>query len=176
MAAAGAAAWALLYYISWPFVWIVQLVWTILSTVVAPLVILVRYVLHGLVWPFQFLARFETLYIYFGVALLVGVLVGACIHYLASLVISVLGIDKASELGSRRMKPHIVEGSPKEFSRRKARLDASTGLNARLARVPLPERSDWLQLDKSSLKSPSLLMSSTILEEDDSSDSGMGYV
>ena len=74
------------------------------------------------------------------------------------------------------MKPHIVEGSPKEFSRRKARLDASTGLNARLARVPLPERSDWLQLDKSSLKSPSLLMSSTILEEDDSSDSGMGYV
>ncbi len=122
-------------------------------------------------WPYycdNYSDCLQTLYIYFGVALLVGVLVGALIHYCAAFAIAFLGMDKPEENGTILDSWRGEKAGPKP-GQRKAELRSPTGLHSRFGR-PMAASPDWLQHDKGDLKSPTGLMSTTILEEDDSSE------
>lgn len=73
----------------------------------APLVHIGYFVSYGCWWPFHFLAKFETLYIFFGVATLVGIITGTSLHYVSTFLASVLKIDGRPQ--ERRARN--VEGS-----------------------------------------------------------------
>ena len=49
-----------LYYILFPFIWILQSLISLLIVLASPLLHLAHYVLHACWLPFQFLAKFEA--------------------------------------------------------------------------------------------------------------------
>lgn len=69
----------------------------ILLFVAAPFIHACYLVLYGCWWPFYFLAQVETLYIFFGVATLVGIITGTSLHYLSVFLASALKIDDRPE-------------------------------------------------------------------------------
>ncbi|KAI9752176.1 MAG: 37S ribosomal protein S9, mitochondrial [Chaenotheca gracillima] len=74
--------------------------WVFLA--LAPILHLLHYALHALYVPLGFVARFETLYIYLGVAALVGILTGSVLHFTSSVLISALGLRSRPKRSARR--------------------------------------------------------------------------
>ena len=123
----------------------------------------------------------QTLYIYFGVAVLVGILLGAILHTTFNFIIKTFGIDKASEERGRTLAAYRAEKAAKQARKARQTLPR-VGVDLKPLRVDnalKDEYAEWLRREKSPVISPHLrspgtrgLLSTTILEEDDSSEAG----
>ena len=60
MAFPWATVGTMLYYILLPVIWILKIVWTVITLISAPIIHFVHFLLHGLALPIHFLARFEV--------------------------------------------------------------------------------------------------------------------
>jgi hypothetical protein len=87
-------------------VFILSPFWAVISFVLLPLTHLIRVALSIILFPFRLrlLDKFETIYIYLGIAALVGILAGAVLHLCFGLITSALRIDAASETQKEKIK------------------------------------------------------------------------
>ncbi|KAH8683067.1 hypothetical protein BGZ60DRAFT_524404 [Tricladium varicosporioides] len=69
--------------------------------VLAPVIYLGSYIVAGALLPLKVLAKFETIYIYVGVALFVGLVMGSILHFSSSVFISLLDLSASPEFQGR---------------------------------------------------------------------------
>ncbi|MCJ1481847.1 hypothetical protein MMC06_002006 [Schaereria dolodes] len=112
---------------------------------------------------------FLTLYIYFGVAVIIGALAGALLHYISGFFITAFNFNAGTEERGRTLASY--RALQKEKLARKARLTVSGDQSSHKAGGMLrDDYSEWSKHDKGlGVKG---LLSTTILEEDDSSEAG----
>ena len=111
----------------------------------------------------------QTLYIYFGVAILVGAITGVVLHFMFQWISKGLGLDISSEEQAK-----VTIASYRAGRAQKKAAQGDQGLNLHLKtdnndQTLVLENSDLARLKSESLRSPIGLLSTTILEEDDSS-------
>jgi len=129
----------------------------------------------------------QTLYIYFGVAITIGLLTGTLLHHLSGTINALLRIDGASQAERRR---RILEQQQQDRGRtaaayradraeRKARearqqstLAGSVAVEPKILSTAQLENSDWSP--GRDLGPPTPMMGTMILEEDSSSDFSYG--
>ena len=183
------AAGTVSYYVLYPLIILLRIIVAIVLFLAAPIIHLGYSMLYACYWSFQFLARFEvsgemlvsnirllkarkTLYVYFGVAVLVGVLTGTSLHYASKYVRTTLQIESHFEkshrglAGYRDARRKRVEG----------RIQPSASVVIKIHQPKIgggleDEYDDWLKQDKTRQNRKGAIPS-TILEEDDSSDNG----
>ncbi|MCJ1403267.1 hypothetical protein MMC11_006490 [Xylographa trunciseda] len=159
-----------LYYVCWPIIIILRLLLAALTFIAAPILHVAHYLTYGVLWPIRQLAKLETLYIYFGVAALVGILTGAVLHYSINFIVRTLGIDRVTEERGRTLSSYRAEKSERQAQKTRQTLP-KVGLKPMRLDAGLKEDySDWLKQDKGF--STKGLLSTTILEEEDSSEAG----
>jgi len=165
---------SIFYYTFLPFITIFNAVYGILLVVFAPVIYLGSYTLHGLLLPLQFLGKFETLYIYFGVAALIGVLTGSVLHFSSAMLISVLDLKvKPKETGRTAASVRAA----REQKKLKEAWQTAAPLRSNQARPMLDdglkkEYTEFLDKDRGKRREGQGLLSQTILEEDDDSEGG----
>ncbi|KAI9746527.1 MAG: hypothetical protein M1818_000240 [Claussenomyces sp. TS43310] len=145
-------------------------IYNILLVLFAPAIHLASYLLHALLAPVKFMGRFETLYIYFGVAALIGIITGSVLHFSSSLLITALGLRPTAEEKTR------TAASVRE-ARQQKKLEDSWQTSTRAARdtaaraeLLRQEYAEYFDRDRGKRKDGAGLLSQTILEEDDDSD------
>ena len=111
----------------------------------------------------------QTLYIYFGVAVLVGIASGALLHHSIRFIIRAFGMDSASEERGRTLASYRAEKAERQARKARYAIQGSL-LSPRLDSSFKDEHSEWSTQNRG-LGTKGLL-STTILEEDDSSDAG----
>ncbi|KAF2474182.1 uncharacterized protein BDR25DRAFT_119801 [Lindgomyces ingoldianus] len=156
-------ALTVLYYVCWPFIklvhgisYILSPFWAIAQFVLLPFTHLVHILLNIVLFPFrlQLLERVETIYIYLGIAGLIGCITGAILHLSFNFLSSTLCIDAAAGA-----KPRLKGRSAAEYraARRRRKFEAldhpSTPPMAMRGGPPYSQRG---------------LASQTIVEEEDS--------
>ncbi|KAI9826879.1 MAG: hypothetical protein M1832_005818 [Thelocarpon impressellum] len=169
------------YYIVSPVLGVVFFLSTLTSTLLSPLTHLLSYIMYAALLPLRLLARLETLYVYLGVAVLVGLASGTLLHLSSGTLVAALdlrarpGEDEAprstysSSIDARRARRAAVRakrqqagdlpspGSPEGLRH--------GGLDVGLKR----EYADWLDKDRGR-KREGLLGQTILEEEDDASD------
>lgn len=113
--------WTGIYYIVYPVFYIILLILHILSIITAPLLHAGQYLVYACCWyPIHVLAKFEvmdsvksvslktkstmqTLYIFFGVAVLLGALTGTSLHYASAFLTTLFDIKSNHEEPRGRM-------------------------------------------------------------------------
>ncbi|KAF2715005.1 hypothetical protein K504DRAFT_367414 [Pleomassaria siparia CBS 279.74] len=105
-----AASITILYCLSWPLLqsfyavsFILTPLWTCVQFILLPITCLAHAVLDVVLFPFRLrvLDRIETIYIYLGIAALIGCIAGAVLHFSFTFISSTLSIDAASESRAR---------------------------------------------------------------------------
>ena len=177
-----------LYYACFPIILLVRLLLAALVFIAAPIVHVAHYVIHALLWPVHQLGKLEvrlawssypkipvndlqTLYVYFGVAALVGILTGVILHYLINSIIRGLGIDRIAEQRGRTLSSYRAEKLKRQTIRTNQTMPSVGLRSTRLDPSLKEEYPDWLKQDKGSTTKG--LLSTTILEEEDSSEAGI---
>jgi len=150
----------ILYYISLPITIIFR--WTLIA--LAPILHLAHYALLGLLLPVRLLAKFETLYIFLGVAALIGLITGSILHVQSSVLVSLFNLDSKPE-------ERTPLRSLKERRELKEKADSSSGGELKWKVDPSVERkySEWLEKKQEDDRG---LFTQTIIEEDDDSEDG----
>ncbi|MCJ1388352.1 hypothetical protein MMC18_001198 [Xylographa bjoerkii] len=159
-----------LYYVCFPVIIIWKLLLAALLFVAAPLLHVAHYLIHGVLWPIRQLGKLETLYIYFGVAALVGILTGAILHYSINFIVRSLGIDRVAQERGRTLSSYRAEKTERQAKKMRQTLPKVGLKPLRPDTVLKEEYSDWLKQDKGF--GTKGLLSTTILEEEDSSEAG----
>jgi len=124
----------------------------------------------GFMLPLKLLARLETLYIYFGIAVVIGLAFGVILHASSSVLVSSFDLssdpeDRAQTAASvrsareKRKLQQAWQSSILESDRSSSRTDA-----------PIDRYVEWLEKDMSQRREEQGLLGQTILEEDDSDD------
>ncbi|KAI9881353.1 MAG: hypothetical protein M1830_003360 [Pleopsidium flavum] len=150
------------YYLLLPIIVILKWLLTTLGFIVAPLLHLGHYTLHACLWPLRILAKFETLYIFFGVAALVGAVTGLVLHLSSSFVATTLSLDAVTEEQGRTVASYRAE-------KQRAKLSIPRiGAQRKIDRSLKTDYADWLGKDKGQGRKG--LLSTTILEENDDSE------
>ncbi|KAK5121995.1 hypothetical protein LTR85_004567 [Meristemomyces frigidus] len=83
----------ILYYLAVAVLFIIKLLYRPVGFLLQPLVYFGRFLLACSIAPFQLLAKFETLYIYLGIAAIVGLVVGLVVSYAYGSISSLLRVD-----------------------------------------------------------------------------------
>jgi len=169
------AVQTIIYYLFLPFFLLFRAGYSVLLVALAPLVYLLTYTFYALVLPVRILGRFETLYIYFGVAALIGILTGSILHFSSRFIGSVLNLQDVQEEESH---PPVSLRTLQDRKTLEDAWDAATPVRSYAGRPRLKESlaSEYAGLLKSDLgkkREGHGLLSQTILEEDD--DSGDGF-
>lgn len=155
----------LLFVLTWPFVklargvaLLLSPVWTVAQFILLPLTVVVQAVLSILLFPFRlnWLDRFETIYIYLGIATLIGFLAGAVLYLSFNFLTSTLRIDSSRSISALESKTRRKPRTTVEY---RADRDKRKGI------VPVP--STTLRGDMASQRQRGLL-AQTIIEEEDS--------
>ncbi|KAF2766715.1 hypothetical protein EJ03DRAFT_174048 [Teratosphaeria nubilosa] len=110
-----ALAWSVtvLWYICWPIgiilyylvfvaIFLAKLLYRPVGFLLQPIVYLGRFTAACIAAPFQLLARLETLYIYLGIAALVGLGIGFGVSYVYGSLARLLRFDREPEKPSRK--------------------------------------------------------------------------
>ncbi|KAI9768434.1 MAG: hypothetical protein M1840_004843 [Geoglossum simile] len=154
-----------LYYLLYP-----------LLLLLSPVFHLGRYALHVALVPFQLLVKFETLYIFLGVAAVIGIVTGSLLHLSSTTVISALNLQPS--LGdegeymrpSSPLKPHRkqlqLRAKPSGAARSKGKSRRNGGNSERVFL-----EMDW-GMGRLRRGGTGGLFSQVILEEDDNSEEG----
>ncbi len=180
-----------LYYLLYPTAILLGWILALLTTLAAPFLYLGHYVIYACWYPFHILAKFEvifrarcllasptncfvqTLYIYFGVATLVGILTGTSLYYISVFIRTLLNLDgHIEEPRGRTAAVYRAEKKEKQKLMTNAvflpisRYTPQASLDV----SPKEEYVDLLRPDRGRRKGS--LIGTTILEEDDSSEEG----
>ncbi|KAI9847807.1 MAG: hypothetical protein M1837_001700 [Sclerophora amabilis] len=160
----------------------------------SPALHLLHYAWHALYIPLSFVGRFETLYIYLGVAALVGIITGSILHLTSTALISALNLKTTGPIARRsriirrrprrplsrgkvpvrrivpaRYQPSQLQPRPRPAlpsgTRRAIKMEG--GMDRPLKKEEVD--TDWLRPGRRSRRTEGLL-SQTILEEEDDSD------
>jgi len=158
-------------YLFRPFTAIFNTVYSIILTVLAPLLYLASYTVHGLLLPLQILGKFETLYIYFGVAAIIGLLTGSILHFSSNIIISILDLhSKPQESGRTAASVRAAREKKLEEAWQTVTPAGGNQGRARLGEALKKEYAEYLDKDGGKKREGQGLLSLTILEEDDSED------
>lgn len=116
--------------------------------------------------PLKFLAKFETIYIYLGVAALIGLITGSILHLSSAILVSMLSLDSQQKEKRSSSSLQSAEQASFEDSWRNARpkghrdsLIPDDSLEKRYA--------EWLEKSRGKNKEDQSLFGLTILEEED---------
>jgi hypothetical protein len=169
---------SVLYYLSLPFT--ITFDWILVA--LAPVLHTGQYLLSAFLFPLRLLAKFEvgknilfyctlligheTLYIYLGVAAVIGLLTGSILHISSSILVSVFNMTPAPEETGRSAAS--VRAAREKKKLEQAWQSSTTRIErGKLKEDPSMEKkfSDWLETEQG-------LLSQTILEEDDDSEEG----
>ncbi|KAL1642051.1 hypothetical protein SLS58_005639 [Diplodia intermedia] len=122
-----------------------------LQFVLLPFIYLAHFTWHAVVFPFVMLAKLETLYVYLGVAGIVGVTTGGMLYLSFSVLKTALNLDSHEEFSGATAAEYRAARRKKKASQRNIGASVSTDSSGRLrGNVPSKKRD---------------LLSQTILEE-----------
>lgn len=117
----------------------------------------------------------QTLYIFFGVAVLVGVLTGTSLHYASGFLITILKLEsQATEQRERTLATYRAEKLEKleeaePLLKLQSEKESETNIDVTLRR----ELADWTWGKQQQDRRKRGLIPTTILEEEDSSEGGL---
>lgn len=152
----------LLWCILLPFIFLFR--WLLVA--IGPALHLSNYVFSWMMIPLKFLAKFETIYIYLGVAALIGLITGSILHLSSAILVSMLSLDSQHE--EKRSSSSLQSAEQANFeeswrnSRPKGHRDSlipDDSLEKRYA--------EWLEKSRGKNKEDQSLFGQTILEEED---------
>ncbi|KAL3425612.1 hypothetical protein PVAG01_02402 [Phlyctema vagabunda] len=153
---------SILYYTFLPVITVFG--WLLIP--LAPLLHLGSYFLATAMLPLRIAAKFETLYIYLGVAAFVGLFTGSLLHLSSTMLVSVFNLHPTPEEPGR-------SAASVRAAREKKKLDEAWLSSASMP-VGEPTRlnSDtsmqkWLEKDAGRRREDTGVLGQTILEEDD---------
>jgi len=154
-------------YISLP----IKLLFRALLVLLAPVLHLGSYVFTGFMLPLRLLAKFETLYIYLGVAAVIGVITGSLLHILSTVLISMFGVAAVPE-DTGRTAASIRAAREQKKLEGAWESSISTSESARLKNDPSirKQQTEWLESELSKRRENQHLLGQTIIEEDDDSE------
>ncbi|KAK5722555.1 hypothetical protein LTR15_005786 [Elasticomyces elasticus] len=113
------------YYAAIALVFIAKILYRPVGFLLQPLLYLGRFTLACLIAPFELLGRFETVYIYLGIAALVGITIGLAQLYLYNLLIRLLRLDTKPVPQRTRTAREYREAKRKEQEKADAPLISS---------------------------------------------------
>ncbi|KAK3681213.1 hypothetical protein LTR37_020927 [Vermiconidia calcicola] len=93
----GLSVYYIVYYILFAVLLVMKLLYRPLEFLLLPLVYFTRFVLQCLAAPLRFAAKFETLYIYLGIAAITGVVLGLVVSLIYGILKRPLGLDSEPE-------------------------------------------------------------------------------
>jgi len=105
-----------------------------------------------------------TLYIYFGMAVLVGIFAGAGLSYTNTFLVHILGASKEAEVRGRTLAAYRREKREKQVEK------AKLAFPRVVPPISAPLAAEWMKQDYGPESAG--LLSTTIMEEDDSSGAG----
>jgi len=170
----------LYWVIAYPLLLVIYQVLVLLYWIALPLIYLGRFTVQAGLVPFRFLAKLETLYIYFGVAILIGFITGLILHFVSRTSTRILGLDIQPPEKEKKAKGHTA-ATYRASREKKKKLDQEL-TNATKARLqalhPLlretlqhsPGGRASMPQSPNTPKRPDGLLSTTILEEVEDSD------
>jgi len=148
----------LLYPVSTLFGW--------LLIVLSPVLHLGSYIFSGVLFPLRLVVRLETMYIYLGVAAVIGLVAGSILHLASSLLVSLFkltpvpeekGRSAASVRATREQKKLEEAWQSSPFKGEQIRLGGATSLEK--------DYTDWQDKDPGKRREDDLFKQ-TILEDD----------
>ncbi|KAB8299912.1 hypothetical protein EYC80_000155 [Monilinia laxa] len=154
------------YYLSLPIALIFNWLLVILRTTLAPFLHLGNSFISTLLLPLKVLAKFETLIIFLGSAVLIGLITGLILRISSSLLTSLFKLTPSPEETGRSVSSiRAAQGEKKRNSNPdllKWKVDPSV------------ERrySEWLEKNGGRKRDEHGLLAQTIIEEEDDSDDG----
>ncbi|TVY33869.1 hypothetical protein LSUB1_G004672 [Lachnellula subtilissima] len=149
----------------------IKLLFHALFILLAPVLHLGSYVITGFMLPFRLLAKFETLYIYLGVAAVIGVITGSLLHIFSTVLISTFDLAAVPE-DTGRTAASIRAAREQKKLEGAWESSISKSESARLKNYPLTrkQQTEWLESELSKRRENQLLLGQTIIEEDDDSE------
>ncbi|PMD65143.1 uncharacterized protein K444DRAFT_520190 [Hyaloscypha bicolor E] len=157
---------SVLYYLSLPFTTVFTTVYNWVLIALAPALHLGHYLFSGMLLPLRLLAKFETLYIYLGVAAVIGLLTGSILHMSSSILVSIFNLTPTPEEIGRSAAS--VRAAREKKKLEQAWQSSTTKVESgKWKGEPSTDKkySEWLEIDRD-------LLRQTILEEDDDSEEG----
>ncbi|KAH8821694.1 hypothetical protein F5884DRAFT_768739 [Xylogone sp. PMI_703] len=155
----------ILYYCLLPF----GIVLRFLLSLLAPVLHLVHYVLSALFLPTRFLGKFETIYIYLGVAAVIGLLAGFLLHITSSILTSLFNLNSPSKKTQRTTDSMNVPRKQKNLENSWSGVGDSTYQDTmRIDDSVQNKYVDWLEKDTRRHRDQGLLTQIILEEEDDS--------
>ncbi|KAG9232452.1 hypothetical protein BJ875DRAFT_78325 [Amylocarpus encephaloides] len=141
-----------------------------LLILLSPVKCLGSYVVAGALLPLGIFAKFETLYIYLGVAAIVGLATGSILHFSSTALVSFLHmIPSPQQRGQTAVS--VRPNREEQQSDDAPNTSESSNNTDALATQALPAiriQASWLELNRSRRRQKQGLLSQTILEEDES--------
>ncbi|RDW89384.1 hypothetical protein BP6252_01416 [Coleophoma cylindrospora] len=155
---------AVLYYTFLPLTTLVR--WILIC--LAPLIQLFHYFMAALMFPVHLLARFETLYIYLGIAAVIGLITGSILYFSSTVLISLFNLESVPEDKGRT-------AASVRAAREQRKLEEawqSSSLNSEQTTRWKADTSmqKWLEKDAERRRDERGILGQTILEEDDDSE------
>jgi hypothetical protein len=178
---------SILYYLSLPFAIIFTTIYNWLIIGLAPILHLGHYLLSGLLLPLKLIAKFEvgptfflyivadsskTLYIYLGVAAVIGLLTGFLLHISSSILVSLFNLNPAPE---ETTQSAASVRAARETKKLEQAWQSSTFKSERAWKAESSRDSkyaEWLETDLGKRREDQGLFRQTILEEEDDSEDG----
>jgi len=154
------------YYLSLPITFIFSLLLAILETTLAPLLHLGSSLFSALLLPLRVLARFETLIIFLGSAILVGLITGSILHISSSMLASLFKLTSSPEDTGRSL------ASVHATQEQKNRNSKQDSLKWKVDPSVEKRYAEWLEKDGDRKGDQQGLLGRTIIEEDDDSNDG----
>ncbi|OJJ38464.1 hypothetical protein ASPWEDRAFT_24393 [Aspergillus wentii DTO 134E9] len=162
------AAAALLYIILSPFIYVISWGFDLLHLLITPFVKLGLVIFHTTLFPFKILAKFEALFIFLAVALLIGATLGLVLYVICTSLVDFLLYSLGFSSG-----PHQIDHQPRakgqlHYSAKELKKEPSLGDDNSF--------NDYFEgwnggKEMKPLRDGEPLFSSTILEEDEYSQS-----
>ncbi|ESZ99433.1 hypothetical protein SBOR_0195 [Sclerotinia borealis F-4128] len=154
------------YYLSLSITVVFSWLLAILRTTLAPLLHLGNSLISALLLPLRVLAKFETLVIFLGSAILIGLITGSVLHISSGILASLFKLASSPEETGRSVT------SIRAVQEQKKRSSKPDLLKWKVDPSVEKRYSEWLEKDGGRKKDEHGLLAQTIIEEDDDSEDG----
>jgi len=126
----------------------------------------------GFLLPLRLLVKFETLYIYLGVAAVIGLITGSILHVSSSVLVSLFDLTPGPEEAGR-------SAASVRAARERKKLEQawqSSSIKSEQVKwgsgISLERYTDWVGKDAGQRREDQGVIGQTIIEEDDDSEDG----
>ncbi|TVY81471.1 hypothetical protein LSUE1_G003205 [Lachnellula suecica] len=147
----------------------IRLLFNALRIALAPVLHLGNYILTGCMLPLKLLAKFETLYIYLGIAAVIGIITGSILHISSTILVSIFNLAAVPEETGRTAASVRAAREQKKLEGA-WESSVSKGESAGSKKDASTRNTEWLGSELGKRREDQGLLGQTILEEDDSED------